>query len=430
MKKYLYIVLALIISFNFFQNCGQFNPSNESLSSASEEGSNNFQISSLNPSARISGSVVGVFNYPQQSCMPLLPSGELGDRADMAARAFIDDKNKIQFYSGYFDMYRMTGTSLGKLTRVCGTNGNAAVLVSPDDPVYGNHRSREWLQAFYTRDGKNVSAIASVDWNGFWYSNQSICKNLRSTPAGNIRCWWNKLTSFESRNGGLSFEPKGSVQKNQAVALPPGDPSSNADNGGRYGYFHVTNILKDPKTGHYYFFTLVTGSKTNNTNNQKDGICLMRAWKTADLSNPNSWHSWSGGSKITHPRLQTACETIKMPPHMGNARFLGYSTYFKKYILFSGQSDGTGLYFSLSDRLDQWSGPSYKIPFYEGKQLFYISLIDPNYSNIVQSLDESTEAKSERRNFDIIGQNPWVFFVEKTQSGNPILKRVGIKFSQ
>ena len=382
------------------------------------------------PSAKISSSAANVFIYPSQSCNQTRSNGEWGDRADMAARAFIDFRGQIQFYSGYFDMFRMTGRDFNSLNRICGTNGSDAVHISPNDSDYSSHRSREWLQAFYTKDGESVAALASVDWNGFWYSSDPICKNLNSSPPGNIRCWWNKLTAFRSNDGGLRFNTSSGVFRNTSLALPPGVPGTKPDQGNRYGFFHLTNILKDPKTGHYFFFTSVTGSKLNNVNNQKDGLCLMRAWSSSDLANPNSWHSWSGGSNITHPRNQEACLPIRMPPKLGGARFLGYSNYFKKYILFSGGSLDGGFYFALSDRLDQWPNESYLIPFMSGKTLYYSTLIDHNYASLVDSMDEAQSVKNERRNFDIVGQNPHIYYVEKTQNEFPVLKRVGIRFSK
>jgi hypothetical protein len=56
--------------------------------------------------------------------------------------------------------------------------------------------------------------------------------------------------------------------------------------------------------------------------------------------------------------------------------------------------------------------------------------MDPQYPQLVASLKEAPAVQQERRNFDLVGQNPWIFFVEKTkENGFPILKRVEIDFS-
>lgn len=384
-----------------------------------------------------------VFAYPSQSCDRVwnFPgwADEWGDRADMAARAFIDDQGKVQLYSGYFDMYRMEGASLNSVVRRC----EAPVQTSLNSADYATHRSREWLQGFYTKDGRNVAAIASVDWNGYWYTNDSECKDLETydggRAAGNIGCWWNKLTTFSSENGGKTFTPGSGVNAwNNVVAAPPGRPGAPGFppyQKGRYGFFHVTNVLKDPKTGHYFFFTLATGSKANNTNGQKDGMCLMRAWATtSDLANPNAWHGWAGGSAITRPNAGEACQTIKMPPGLGNARFLGYSTYYQQYILVSGGTTelpgdaGLGFSFALSDDLVTWT-TSHAVPFYPTKELDYLTLLDPNYqTEVTYRLQESAAARSERRNFDVVGQRPSLYFVEKTDAGYPVLKRISLEF--
>lgn len=372
------------------------------------------------------GGVRQVFAYPAQSCSPRWGT-EWGDRPDMAARAFIDEQGKIQFYSGYFDMYRMEGSSLQSLSRKC----DAPVQVSPDNGDYQLHRSREWLQAFYTRDGRNVAAIASVDWNGYWYSSEPRCKDLDAEVPGNIACWWNKLTAFRSTNGGRSFQTSTGAFANSPLAVPPGNPTGqNADQGGRVGFFHVTNILKDPKTGHYFFFTLANGSKKNNVNQQRNGLCLMRAWSTADLGNPRSWHAWAGGSAVSSPGAGEACTPIAVPPGLGGARFLGYSTFYQKYILLSGGTDGRGLWFALSDRLDQWPSESYLVPFYPNKTLLYLTLIDPEYPALAASLDEPESARRERRNFDVVGQRPSLYFVEKSDAGYPVLKQVTLEFTR
>lgn len=379
--------------------------------------------------ARVVGAPKAVFSYPAQSCMPKL-GNELGDRADMAARAIVDAAGKIQLYSGYFDMYRMEGTSFDSLVRKC----DAPVHVSPNDPDYSTHRSREWLQAFYTRDGRDVSAIASVDWNGFWYSTASVCKDLGSSPPGNLRCWWNKLTAFRSTDGGRSFQTSTGRYANAPVAVPPGVPGADPDQGGRTGFFHVTNVLKDPRTGHYYFFTLATGSRKDNVNQQQDGLCLMRAWSGADLGNPNSWHSWSNtpssGSQVSYPRNEEACQPVAMPKGLGSARFLGYSTFYRKYLMISGSTDGEGFSFAVSDNLHVWPSESYKVPFYAGKELQYLTLLDPGYAELAGTLDEPEAARRERRNFDVVGRQPSLFFVEKSPSGYPVLKRVALEFTR
>jgi hypothetical protein len=366
------------------------------------------------------GKTYNVFSYPKDSCM-VKYKNEWGDRADMAARAFIDHEGNIQLYSGYFDMFRMTGKSLDSLKRVCGTNGNGAVMYSAHDSNYFNHRSREWLQAFYTKNGKDVAAVASVDWNGWWYSNHPTCKDLKN--AGNIKCWWNKLTAFRSKDGGKTFTPSTGSKPNKPLAHPPGNPHVNPANSDRTGFFSVSNILKDPKSGHYFFYTTVKGVGA-----QKNGVCLFRAWNGSDLSNPNSWHSYSQEG-VTHPSRTQACNPIRMPKGQGGTRFIGYSTYYEKYILISGGTDKEGFYFALSDSLIDWpQNETYFVPFYKGHTLYYMSLIDPNYSNEVKKIKESEAARKERRNFDVVGQKPWLFFVQKTASGYPILKRVELTF--
>lgn len=439
--KTIFSFFTLTILIFLYNNSTNFKISSDKENKNSTQKINSQNSNKLNKigklsitSAKTEGPVENVFIYPNDSCEAFNPGKQMGDRPDMAARAIIDSTNKIQFYSGYFNMYRMEGTNFNNLKRICGTNGSAAVLISPDDHNYNNHRSLEWLQAFYTKDGRNVSAIASVDWNGFLHSDDPSCnQDIKVNPNANQICWWNKITAFRSFDSGRSFIPATNNEYvNRPIAIPEGDPKLNPNNNGRYGYFHVTNILKDPKTGHYFFFTLTSGKASEKGDNSKlqSGLCLMRAWSTDDLSNPNSWASWSGEDSVTYPRNEEPCKKIEVPTGLGGARFLGYSTYFNKYILFSGGADKNGFYFALSDRLDQWPKKSYNIPFFKGKTLYYSTLIDHNYQNLTQLLNEPTAIEKERRNFDIVGQNPYVYFVEKTENSYPVLKRVKLNFSK
>ena len=145
---------------------------------------------------------------------------------------------------------------------------------------------------------------------------------------------------------------------------------------------------------------------------QPVGSCVLR---TRNVADPTSWRGWSGtGFTVTFPSpylntLNPAEHMCQPATNIGTlSESLGWSTYFKKW-LFVGSADnadgvsGPGFYFLTSDDLINWSpgkllmkaelpwtwqcsdGPFYRDP----------SLLDP---------------QSSTRNFDTMGQRPYLFF--------------------
>ena len=147
---------------------------------------------------------------------------------------------------------------------------------------------------------------------------------------------------------------------------------------------------------------------------QPAGSCVLR---TRNVADPKSWRGWSGsGFTVTFPSpylntldpAQHVCQPVSYN-HIGTlSESLGWSTYFKKWVLVGSADNadgvsGPGFYFYTSDDLINWSpakllmkaelpwtwqcsdGPHYRDP----------SLLDP---------------QSKTRNFDTMGQRPYLFF--------------------
>jgi hypothetical protein len=97
-----------------------------------------------NAQIQLAGSPQIVFDWSEQACEPT-------QSADLPARAFRDDRGRIQLLLSHFDNFRMVGPALDRLRVDC-----RAVLRSSHDPDPAHFRDREWLAAIHTIDGRRV----------------------------------------------------------------------------------------------------------------------------------------------------------------------------------------------------------------------------------------------------------------------------------
>ena len=333
------------------------------------------------------------------------------DVPDMAARAFIDALGKVQILSGGVNMYRIEGDTLDAATeRECG----APVFTSELDPEYEVHRSREWLEATYTRDGKKVVAIAATDCH-FGFKSDSDCSSTPSSAKEKKSpdwFWWGVDTLLVSNDGGRAFDTPSDDPQSYVLAAPPGNPSLGAG-GKRIGYFQTSNIMKNPEDGHYYVYIWAQGSASEDApDKQKSGMCLLQATDGDALEKPASWRGWDGSGFTVDTASGAPCTTLRFP-HNIDVRSVTYNTFFESFIAVGIDPTTGAPGFALSKSLTDWrhSGAYAILPKPAGARLVYATIIDPAYAYLAAPQPDAAE----RRNFDITGPQPYLYFTSIPQ---------------
>lgn len=349
------------------------------------------------PDARVAlvldGEPSAVYRWSSDAC-------EGWDVPDTAARAFRAADGTVRLFASHYASREMAGPDLDSLKHDCAVVYEGA---KADDPSLFDDKA--WLSGFYTPDGTNVFALVHNEFQG--NHRPHLCPSRQY-----MRCWRNAITFAVSRDGGRSFAaptPPGHL----VATLPrPYEP----DLGRHVGYFNPTNIIE--RDGFYYAFFSATAHGA-----QKYGVCLMR---TDRLDDPASWRAWDGSGftvRFVDPyraavedEARHACEPVGqgrlLTPLGGVARHERSGLYLMAMAgarrPASGEPPVEGFYVSASADLIKWSEPTlvWATPVHPragacGPLMNYPSLLDP---------------KSPSRNFETVGDAPYLYFVEHVQN--------------
>ncbi len=179
------------------------------------------------PAAALTLTVAGpervLFDQVRDGC-------ERWDIPDAPARAFRDAAGKIVLFAPNFDNRAFVGPSLDKLARDCDVRFEAGGKANPallDD--------RSWLHAFYTKDGRDVFALASASF--IPYRHKIACAAGTATTD----CWYNGLAALQSSDGGETFHYLG-APPDQLVFPPP--EAYRDDVADPPGFMTATNIIE------------------------------------------------------------------------------------------------------------------------------------------------------------------------------------------
>jgi hypothetical protein len=246
-------------------------------------------------------------------------------------------------------------------------------------------------------------------------------------PAGKRnQCSMYALTFGKSSDGGKTFTH--APAPNHLVAALPYHYQSN---GGEFGMWQPSNIVKHLKDGYYYALFDLIDHRTGQRWHQ--GMCAAR---TRTLDDPTSWRAWDGKGfdlRFINPYTETVADPTKhvcqvvSPNEAGSLSYhLSYNSYFDKFIA-AGHDPNLrvpGFYFSLSDDLVHWTRKQLLMPAMTvhntgGKTPYfaYPSLVDPSDTS---------------RNFEVSGQNPYLYYT-RFNSMDPLdfdLLRVRVQFSK
>jgi hypothetical protein len=168
-----------------------------------------------------------VFDWSEDRCI----QEDIHDIPDSRARAFRDRDGKIQLISTHYVNRRMIGNTLDTVNREC-----RIIMNSDYDTDPSKHNDREWLSAFYTKDGNTVYALIHNEYHGWKYPDQCQSGERRG-------CWYNSVTLAVSEDGGLTYShataPNHFVAAIPYTYIPDESP---------YGILGLTNIIFTKET--------------------------------------------------------------------------------------------------------------------------------------------------------------------------------------
>lgn len=265
---------------------------------------------------------------------------------DSPARAFRNDRGQMVMFAPNFQNRAFVGYGFNSLKPDCNSRFKAEGKSVPellDD--------RTWLQAIYTRDGRDVYALGSASFMP--YRHDMPCEGrIKRTD-----CWINGLVTLKSSDGGKSFEYLGDPPHH--APFPPPQPYRD-DRKRAPSYVTVTNIIS--WQNHYY---AIVWRRADNWENSRN--CLVRA----PMDDPKRWDVWNGTSFEQAATLtdqgwsvrETECARVG-PLGVSSIRGLvrdeatnSFITVYLHRIRKKGEPDIAGFFYSTSKDLTNWSEP-------------------------------------------------------------------------
>ncbi len=265
---------------------------------------------------------------------------------DSPARAFRNDRGQMVLFAPNFQNRAFVGYGFNSLKPDCNSRFKAAGKSVPellDD--------RTWLQAIYTRDGRDVYALGSASFMPYRHDMPCEGRTKRTD------CWINGLVTLKSSDGGKSFEYLGDPPHH--APFPPPQPYRD-DRKRAPSYVTVTNIIS--WQNHYY---AIVWRRADNWENSRN--CLVRA----PMDDPKRWDVWNGTTFEQAATLtdqgwsvrETECARVS-PFGVSSIRGLvrdeatnSFITVYLHRIRKKGEPDIAGFFYSTSKNLTNWSEP-------------------------------------------------------------------------
>lgn len=335
---------------------------------------------SSNIAMKILGPWETVFHKERDGC-------DEPDYPDAGARAFRDDKGRVQLIDSHYVSRRMIGPDLNQVKHDC-----RVIMSSREDADPSKYQDMEWIHAVYTQDGRHIYALIHNEYQGHRHAGRC--------PSGVYEhCWYNSLTLAVSNDSGDTYR-----HEPGPAHLVAGIPYRYLPEEGPIGIFTPSNIVKDARDGFYY--VMFNGGKPYRA--QPTGVGIMR---TKDLANPKSWRVWDGKGfhrrfidPYTEPTARPEQHVFQPLDLELEVTSLTFNTHVKRYLVLGVATldQGAGIYYALSDNLTEWTSAKLlkKEVFIKdwkaGKPdpIEYPSALDPN---------------SPSRNFETTGRRFYVY---------------------
>lgn len=265
---------------------------------------------------------------------------------DSPARAFRNDRGQMVMFAPNFQNRAFVGYGFNSLKPDCDSRFMAAGKAKPD-----LLDDRTWLQAIYTKNGKDVYALGSASFMP--YRHDMPCKGRTKRTD----CWINGLVTLKSNDGGKTFDYLGDPPRH--APFPPPKPYRD-DRKRAPSYVTVTNIIS--WQNHFY---AIVWRRADNWEDSRN--CLVRA----PADNPRRWDVWNGSEFEEAATLtdqgwsvrQTECARVG-PVGVSSIRGLVRSektnSFITVYLHRIRKKDGpdiAGFFYSTSTDLKNWSEP-------------------------------------------------------------------------
>jgi hypothetical protein len=365
----------------------------------------------------LEGPRTAIFSSPENSC-------DSNDVPDAMPRAFRDYTGTIHFSSASSELFQSLGPTLETLQHSCDR-----AFKSANDPNPADYNDEEWLDSFFTLDGKNIAVLAHTEYHGWAVQGECNVQGNNQYSA----CEYDSDTFHLSSDGGYHF----------TTPLPPGNfvagfPYQYQIDDGPMGYSVDSNMIE--LGGWYYAVATDVSWPPNCSGGSGSNPCLVpyggAPLRTQNVFDPASWRAWGGSDfsvsfadpyagPVSHPE-----EHVYEPvPYMIyiNGIYL-YKTSGLVVAALWDYWDGAlgtpGLYLTTSTDMIHWTKPTLFVTRNDlmandpkGNFLYvYFSLIDPNAPDL---------------NFSVIGDEPYLYFVrlDNNNSSKRVLYRQRVKLT-
>lgn len=303
-------------------------------------------------------------------------------------------------------MYQSLGPTLESLQHSC-----SAAYWSKNDPDPADFNDQEWLDSFFTFDGKTIAALAHTEYHGWAHPGECHTQNI-------VKCEYDSDTYHQSSDGGYDFNSF--KAPNNFLA---GVPYKYVIDWGPMGYSVDTNIVE---YGGWYYAVATSWTWPPNCSGQTGPHrCLTSGGapiRTTDVFDPSSWQGWSGTDfsvSFVDPYLGPvahASEHAYTPvPYMQfvNGIYVYQPSNIVVAVLWDywdNELGPPGMYLTTSTDLVRWTKPTLVVTLAQitandplGSWLYaYFSLIDPGAPDL---------------NFSIIGDHPYLYYVRLDNNG-------------
>jgi hypothetical protein len=257
---------------------------------------------------------------------------------DSPARAIKEAGGEIVLFATFETNWFMAGPDWADLRPTCVSAGRGAE--NPDPRVTDD---KFWIQALYTKNGRDVLALGSHEYLGTRHPGQCTV----TEPEGQRPpCWFSSITQYISSGDARHFKPAPAAS---IVAAP--QQSYSPGSARRMGFFTASNIIADRD----HLYVLIYGEGMEG---QPKGNCLFRTERSGGVSR---WLGWDGrdftvdlSTLGADPRK--ACKPVEGLNH--EARGLVRHRESGKFVTIftSREKSRTGVFYSVSDDMKHW-GP-------------------------------------------------------------------------
>lgn len=260
---------------------------------------------------------------------------------DAPARAFRRADGRMVLLATHRENWALVGADLASLAPEC-----RSVLRSSS--LTPQRVGELWIEATYTRDGREVIALVSQDLSR--QTRESGC-DRRNLPG---RCWLNNILAARSSDMGQRFSLLPPVRRMVATL---GDEYP-TDARTRFGVFTTSNIVRHGEA--FYMVAHMQGEGV-----QEAGNCLFR---THDPFEPQAWRAWDGQdftADFAGPGQRRPCATLPSRSLPGEVRSLGWSprhglwiaSFLARLRLPGDPQPLPGFYYATSPDLLTWEDP-------------------------------------------------------------------------